>query len=573
MVWRASDPTPDRYGDRVFPSGMDLGPYRMNPVLLWGHDSGAPPVGTGAVWVEGEELFLAPTLSTSDARAAQLAEQIAAGEIRAVSIGFLSHESAENEHGGVDHTRTELLEISFVSVPANPNAVRIKSMAKINTKAEGGADETPEENPILEALAAIRADLAAMKAKEEPEDEEKETPAAPVEEAAKRAPAMTAKQIAEAIEKGISDRMNNLPVGETRSRYEVGEEKAADKGILLARFVKAKAVAAMEHRPVRDVLKGWGDRHVTRALSQGSFGDGGSLVLPQFSSEFIELLRNETVIRKAGARQISMPGGNLTFGGQESAASAGYVGEKGPISESSPKTSQPLVLSEKKLAGLVPLTNDLIRNASISAEAFVRDDLVQVMAVTEDSAFLYGDGTQFAPKGIKLGLASGHRYAMSALAAAGVPTVAEVKKELAKALRKLKTSKIPVRNWAWFLTPAQEQAIIQAVGPGAEGTNSLEREMAERGTLLGHKFYVSTQIADNGTIGDLFLLPMDQVVIGDSLSLELEVFPNAAWVSGGNVVSGISTDQSVIRAIAKHDIGLRYDVAGVCVTGVTWGNA
>ena len=45
------------------------------------------------------------------------------GVIDTVSIGFNSHKSEPLSRGGVRFTDWSLLEISFVSVPANPNAV------------------------------------------------------------------------------------------------------------------------------------------------------------------------------------------------------------------------------------------------------------------------------------------------------------------------------------------------------------------------------------------------------------------------------------------------------------------
>lgn len=351
---------------------------------------------------------------------------------------------------------------------------------------------------------------------------------------------------------------------------QVGRRTAEGTGIELARFVKAKAVAAMTGRPMLDVLKGWGYADQAKALSSGDFAGGGSLIRPEYAADFIALLRNQTIVRKAGARQVPM-GASLTFDGQASAATASYGGETDNIPTSNPTTSQPLKLTEKILTGLVAIPNDLIQHASISAEEFVRDDLARVMALKEDEKFLYGSGSSFEPLGITKQLHADHIYAMTALATASVPLVGEVKKELNKALKLLKKANIPMESFAWMLGPTNEAAILNAVGPGGEGANVLERELGEQGKLRGKPAHVSNQVTEGVSSADFLGFDMSQVIIGDSQNMEIEVFPNGTFHNGSAVVSGISTRQTVIRAVSKHDIGLRYSKAGIRVTGVTWG--
>lgn len=356
-----------------------------------------------------------------------------------------------------------------------------------------------------------------------------------------------------------------------KSGVVVGDRADKGQGLQLVRFIKAKAVARIDGGTVEGILKRDGHTDMLRALSQGEFTAGGSLVHPEFAADFLELLRNTTVIRQAGPNIIQM-GASLTFDGQSSAATASYGGEASIASPSQPATNQPLVLSEKKLTALVPLTNDLLRNKSVGAETLVRNDLLAVIGLTEDTAFLYGTGSQYQPKGLKNQLKSTHKYAMTALTTAGVPTHAECKKELNKAIKMLRKANAPMRKLAWLMGPSAFTAILDAVGPGGVGSNALEVEYNARGTFNGYPVFVTNQIPETSS-ADLFLLDMSEVIVGESMGLEMEVFPNGAYLSGGSVVSGISTDSTVIRAITKHDIGMRHDVSGICVTGVTWGLA
>lgn len=357
-----------------------------------------------------------------------------------------------------------------------------------------------------------------------------------------------------------------------------GKEMADGKGLHFIRFAKAKATAALrsqkEGRFVSpaEVAKSWGYNQVAKALNQNDFDNGGSLVHQQFATEMIELLRNKTVIRKAGPRVLPMVGGNLTIDRQSAAATAYYGQESTAITPSDPSTEQ-IILSEKKLTALVAVSNDLIRNASISAEEFVRDDLLNVMAIREDLAFLRGTGSASEPTGLRNRIASGHVY-NETVSVEGSPTFAEMKAELDKAVSKLELANVPMIKPVWFMSPRTKLAIMRAAGPGAEGTNSLEREMVEMGTLRGFPFYATAQIPTNlggdGDESELYLVDMSEVLVGDSLSLEVEVFPNGAWSNSGTIVSGISNDQTVIRALSKHDINLRHTTAGVVVKELSW---
>jgi HK97 family phage prohead protease len=134
MAFRASDLTPDRYGDRVFVAGMKLDRYQQNPIMLFDHNH-ALPVASGKVWTQGTELYVSPTFTRSSAKGREVENLVDEGVIRTVSVGFLPLKTEPNEFGGLDYLESELLEISFVSVPANPNALRVKSMKSDEKKA------------------------------------------------------------------------------------------------------------------------------------------------------------------------------------------------------------------------------------------------------------------------------------------------------------------------------------------------------------------------------------------------------------------------------------------------------
>lgn len=138
--WVASTPAVDRDRDRIEPLGLDLTNYRNNPVIVWAHDYRSPHsiIGRAAeMQVSDRDFRIKPEwrepASESDPMHI-IRSLIDAKLARALSIGFNPLEFAENEKGGVDYTRAEILEISLVPIPANQEALRLA------VKALGGDD-------------------------------------------------------------------------------------------------------------------------------------------------------------------------------------------------------------------------------------------------------------------------------------------------------------------------------------------------------------------------------------------------------------------------------------------------
>lgn len=124
-----SDDSVDRMGDIIDPAGWQLANFRKNPVALFGHNSGFPIGNWRDVRVVGNQLRgkleLLPPVSD---RLRELHSAVAAGVLRAVSVGFnptAQPEPIEGSPYGVRFTKSELLECSLVSVPANPNALQV----------------------------------------------------------------------------------------------------------------------------------------------------------------------------------------------------------------------------------------------------------------------------------------------------------------------------------------------------------------------------------------------------------------------------------------------------------------
>ena len=128
----ASTDAIDRYGD-VVSQNWDLVAFRSNPIILWNHDQMSPPIAKAtSVEVKDGQLMIDVEFDMADPHAAMIARKAQAGFINAVSVGFQPIEMTQrselpkdhNAYGpeGVFYQRSELLELSVVTVPANGQA-------------------------------------------------------------------------------------------------------------------------------------------------------------------------------------------------------------------------------------------------------------------------------------------------------------------------------------------------------------------------------------------------------------------------------------------------------------------
>lgn len=131
IVVSTSDP--DRQGESVNQSGWDLTFYKMNPVVLWAHDYGSLPIGMcSKIEVENGKLVAEGKFAPADANpfAQQVRRLYELGMVNATSVGFIPKEYDMNMDGVIN--RSELLEFSFVPVPANPMALRLDEIKQNN---------------------------------------------------------------------------------------------------------------------------------------------------------------------------------------------------------------------------------------------------------------------------------------------------------------------------------------------------------------------------------------------------------------------------------------------------------
>jgi HK97 family phage major capsid protein len=592
-----------RYYDEVLEiseSAIRLGRFNAGASLLASHDRwrlsnvlGAIVPGTARIdRSSGAPLLVARVRFSERVEVEQIFRDVRAGVIRHGSTGFRVHRHRIDETTSPPVYRAidwEPFEASVVSVPADPKT-GFRSFASHrappashergtmnNATAPGGKPGTDT------------ADIAAIQAAARKEENER---IRGITDVARRLgiDAAFAQQHVDggtaldmfrglAIDKRAElDTAHNIDAGNSGATEIIRAPRPSDRrfktvemkpGQMAARLIRIYAAAKGNPDRALKLARSndWDDGHTditVRALIAGAGGAGGFLVPEEYSMEVIELLRHRAVVRKLGARQLPMPGGNLSVPRLNAGATAAYVGEA-VASNASQESIGQLRFAAKKLMAQVPISNDLIKFASPQADLVVRDDMVAQIAVAEDAAFIRGNGTQFSPKGIRNWLASSN-----VLTTAGT-TLANITADLEGCENALEQNDVRMIQPGWIFNPRTKNTIKYVQATTGQ---FVYRDEMDEGELLGFPFEFTNNIPANlggGSQTEFYLVDFADAVIADVPGLEIDISSEAAYVdSTGTLQAAFSQDVTVIKAIERHDFGMRHDVSAAVMTAVAY---
>lgn len=139
--------TVDRQGESINPMGWQLGNYLKNPVLLYGHNYSSLPIGKATrVYVEDSQLKFDLEFADTD-MGKEVFGLFNGGYLNAFSVGFIPKKWGVSGVDEFDIMEQELLELSAVPVPANPEALSyLKENAPLFCKSMNiEAEEKKEE--------------------------------------------------------------------------------------------------------------------------------------------------------------------------------------------------------------------------------------------------------------------------------------------------------------------------------------------------------------------------------------------------------------------------------------------
>jgi HK97 family phage major capsid protein len=423
----ATTPALDRTGDSIDPFGATF----TNPLpLLWHHN---PERSIGTVTLQAptrDGIRFDAILATVDEpgplrdRVDEAWQSIKAGLIMGVSIGYRALEGGVQmlKGGGRRFTQIEICELSLVTVPANMHATIdvIKSLDAAYLAAPGRAPSDTSERP------PVRAHKGAppMTANEKIQNFEN-TRAAKVARMATIMDAAVDSTLAENQReeydeltldvKGIDDHLVRareleklqaagatrvVPApGIVRPNSVISIKSNVPPGTAFVRAACAKLVCNGNVHEAAEYAKRWDSStpevalYLKAAIAPGTTTDAtwaGPLVNAAIAAEFIELLRPATIIGQfppTGSGALRTIPFNTKVPAQTAGGTYGWVGESKP----KPVTKLAFAattLPIAKAAGIIVLTEELVRLSNPSAEDLVRRDMIAGIAQFLDAQFI-----------------------------------------------------------------------------------------------------------------------------------------------------------------------------------------
>ena len=138
-----------------------------------------------------------------------------------------------------------------------------------------------------------------------------------------------------------------------------------------------------------------------RDMTVGTDANGGYLVgVDHRADQFIDLLRAESVMGRAGARFISGLVGDFSAPKKTAGSTAYWLANEATATTESQVTLGQLLMTPKNVAGYTEISHQLLRQSSPDAEAMTMDDLLETLRVDIDAKAFNGSGSSGQPTGV-----------------------------------------------------------------------------------------------------------------------------------------------------------------------------
>lgn len=223
------------------------------------------------------------------------------------------------------------------------------------------------------------------------------------------------------------------------------------------------------------------------AMEVGTVGEGGYLVPQLYSNELITALTDMSILRRAGARVLSV-GGSTAFNvpTMTKAAAAVLTDEEGNYDEAEPTFGQvPFV--PYKYTKLVKVSEELVLDSRIDLMSQVLlPDAAQAFAAAENGAFTTGNGTT-APQGIVTGGTVGVTAASTS--AIDADEVIDLYHALGYLYR---------QNAVWFMHDSTAKAIRKLINGAGDYIWQPGLQAGQPDRLLGRPVFTLNSMAEIG---------------------------------------------------------------------------
>jgi HK97 family phage major capsid protein len=263
------------------------------------------------------------------------------------------------------------------------------------------------------------------------------------------------------------------------------------------------------------------------------------VVYNNMQQEFIDYLRPLTIIgRINGFRRVPF---KTKVPRQTSGATVNWVGE-GKVKPLTSLAFDTVTLEHHKVAGIIPLTEELVKFSNPGAEELVRSDLASAIAQFLDVEFIdvTNASTDVSPASVT--------YGLTPIVASGT-TAAAFRYDVKQMFAQLLTANLQIAGGVWVMT--QQQAVALAMMQNSLGQAEFPGISVTGGTLLGFPVITSENVpATGGSPTDgyaiTFILPGEILLADDGgvmvdisreATLQMETTPDSPFSASTSLVS------------------------------------
>jgi HK97 family phage major capsid protein/HK97 family phage prohead protease len=514
------------------------------------------------------------------------------GVLRNVSFGYSIDKMEERGNGDFVATAWSPYEVSVVSVPADASVGIGRSLEE--PKTEPAASAAPNPDPILE-MENTTPDLAVVRA-----------------EAAEAERSRIAGITALCAKHGFDDMGRQL----VESGRSLDEARSAVLDKLGAKPVEAVKPVEMDQRDaasysisagIRAALSGdWTSREagLVREMSQevqqqsgfsqsGKRGffvpfsalakratyvtsgatTGGNLVATDLmADEFIEALRNNSVMLNLGVRTMTGLVGDVAIPRRSGVASTYYLSTETTAITQSESTFDQVTLSPKNLAALSKYSRQTLLQATPGIEDLVRRDLTDGINLGIDLGILNGSGSAGQPTGILNTSGIGSVALGTNGGAITVNSLVDLEEQV------LIDNGAVNRDAIAYVTNAKVLAELKKLRAGGSTTTdgaylvNDQLDAIGRGgtpaTVNGYPLYVTNQVPSNLTKGTSSGV-CSAVLMGDFSQAMVGFYGNGIEIVVGEDSDDFSKALTSVRAIVSYDVAVRHAESFAAILDVT----
>jgi HK97 family phage major capsid protein/HK97 family phage prohead protease len=573
----------------------DLSRLNDSAPLLFNHDPNKVIGVVERAWIDGKKKRGYVNVRFSrNAFAQEVLADVRDGVLRNVSFGYAINEMEQRGSGDFVATSWAPYEVSVVSIPADPTVGVGRSLE--TDPAAPAASPTPETEPEVPMentpdISAVRAEAAAEAAKAE-----RARISGITALTEKHGMADLGRQLIEGgrsldeARAAVLEKIGAKPVetvapvemaAQERAAYSItagiraaltGDWSSREAGLVreLSREVEKSGVSKTAERSFFVPFSALAKR--ATYVTSGATTGGNLVATDLLADDFIEYLRNNSLMLSLGVR--TMPGlvGNVAVPRRSGVANTYYLSTQTTAITQSESTFDQVTMAPKNLAALSKYSRQTLLQGTPGIEELVRRDLTDGLNLAVDLGILNGSGSSGQPTGI--------------MQTSGIGSVAMGTNGGAITLEKLVDLETEVmidngavnRDAVAYVTNAKVMGALKKLRAGGSTTgdgpflvnsvpNALGRGPA--GTQInGYPIGVTNQVPSNLTKGTSSGV-CSAVLMGDFSQAMVGFWGNGLEITVGEDQDDFSKALTSVRGIITYDVAVRHAESFAAILDVT----